>query len=334
MEKNIGIFFGGRSSEREISLESGRHVYNNLDTSRYKRIPIFVDGQGYLWKIPEVLLWMNKTEDIVDNLSAAEQISFGKLPKLIDFAFLTLHGKYGEDCFPGLLRVLDIPNNSGGVLGGALSMDKFMQRKVLRASGLVVPDHFAIHYKQPLTDCEVRIQEIGFPLIVKPSREGCSLAITKVASRTDLEVALEEAFEYDNLVLLEEYLVGKEITTTVLGNENPYALLPTETPSKGSFLTVEEKFLPGDAKMITPPDLPQEVIETIQEQCVRAYKALDIKVFARIDGFWTEDERFVILEPNTIPGMTPSTCVFHQAAEEGMSPGDFFDKIIELGFSL
>ncbi len=333
MEKNIGIFFGGRSSEREISLESGRHVYNNLDRSKYTRIPIFVDGQGCLWKIPEALLWMNKTEDIVENLSVAEQLSFSQLTELIDFAFLTLHGKYGEDCFPGLLRILNISNNSGGVLGGALSMNKFMQRKILRSVGLHVPDHLAIHDKDQLTDYEDRIKEIEFPLIVKPSREGCSLAISKVNSMEELVPALEAAFKYDNLVLVDEYLEGKEITTTVIGNEDLYALLPTETPSKGAFLTVEEKFLPGDAKMITPPDLPRKIIESIQEQCVKAYQALDIKVFARIDGFWINDSRFVILEPNTLPGMTPSTCVFHQAAEAGMTPSQFFDKVIELGFS-
>ncbi len=140
---------------------------------------------------------------------------------------------------------------------------------------------------------------------------------------------MEEAFKYDNTVLFEEVLSGKEVTTTVIGVDEPYSLLPTETPAKGDFLTAQEKFLPGDARMITPPNLPKEVIKLIQDSCVKAYKALSLKVFSRIDGFWTGD-KFVILEPNNPPAMTPSTALWQQVVEAGMNAKQFLTMIIEL----
>lgn len=167
------------------------------------------------------------------------------------------------------------------------------------------------------------------PWVVKPSREGCSVALSVVKDEKGLDKAFKEAFKFDNKILVEENLSKfMEVTTTVLGNEKPYALVPTETPKKGEFLTVEEKFLPGDAPMITPPRLSKWAIQKIQEQCVKAYQALKLKVYARLDGFWNGED-LIILEPNTLPGLTPSTCVFHQAAEAGLTPRAFLDKIIE-----
>ncbi|MBU0708229.1 hypothetical protein KJ596_00570 [Patescibacteria group bacterium] len=348
---------GGRSAEKEISLESARHVYNHLDPSKYILIPIFTDRKMCLWHIPESLLWLNTCSDIEGKLNEAEQITYEILPRKIDFAFLTTHGKYGEDCLPALLHLLRIPNNSCGVLGGAINMDKFMQRKLLIADGLNVPltvgirkkdkEYQCIHllpdqFAQESTLSRARLwtrlaESLNRPFVIKPSREGCSLAINKVTCANELHEALAEAFQYDNLILAEEFLEGKEITTTVLGNEEPFALTPTETPSKGDYLTVEEKFLPGDAQMITPPDLPKAVIKQIKAGCVKAYQSMELRVFSRIDGFWCpsrpEGSKFVILEPNSPPGMTPSTCIFHQAAEEGWSQSDFFDKIIKFGLN-
>jgi D-alanine-D-alanine ligase len=349
----IGILMGGLSSEKEISLESGRHVYNSLNTPKYKPIPIFIDHKAFFWQITESLLWLNTCTDIEEQLEEAEKINYENLSSKIDFAFLTAHGKFGEECLPALLHLLKIPTNVSGVLGGAINMDKFFQRKLLLAHGLDVPKTVGIEkenagYKitylsqnkfavtETLTKTKLLAkltEQLNHHLIIKPSREGCSLAVNKVNNEADLENALEEAFKHDNLILAEEFLYGKEITTTVIGNENPFALTPSETPSKGDYLTVEEKFLPGDAQMITPPNLTAEVIKKIKADCVRAYQTLELSVFSRLDGFWTNDQRFVILEPNSPPGLTPSTCVFHQAAEEGWSPTDFLEKVINLGFS-
>ncbi len=341
---------GGSSSEREISLESGRHVYNMLDEEKYEPVPMFMDSEHRFWVVPERLVWLNTTADIEVQLAAhAEEVRYEDLKKKIDFAFLALHGKFVEDgSLQGLLEILEIPYNGSGVLTSALGMDKFYQRKLLRAAGLEVPKHIGVQRVsgikyQVLGIDELGImnyelgdlvklveKELGWPCVVKPAREGCSTALAIVKNERQLEKALKEALGFDNVVLIEEDLSKYlEVTTTVLGNEEPVALLPTHTPHKKDYLTVEEKFLPGDAQMITPPKIAKEEVKKIQEETVKAYKALGCKVYSRIDGFWTR-KKLIVLEPNTLPGITPSTMVFHQAAEAGMTPTDFFSRVIEL----
>lgn len=332
----VGLFMGGASSEKEISLESARHVYNNLDREKYEVLPVFVDAQRHLWQIEESLLWKNTTTDIVSNLgSGGGRIFYEELKGLIDFAFITLHGKYGEEAFPGLFEILHIPNNGASVLGGALSMDKYRQRKVLMAEGIKVPKHLGIdtrNWKQNAPELIEKVEnEFGYPFIVKPSREGSSTALFKVKSAENFENAVEEAFLYDNLILVEEVLEGMELTTTVYGlGEDLRALPPSQLQKRGDYLTAEEKFLPGGARMITPPPLSEEIIRRIQDESVKAFKCLDLKIFSRIDSFWLQDRGVVILEPNNPPAMTPSTALWLQAAEAGMNAGQFLDEIIRI----
>lgn len=332
----IGVFFGGSSSEKEISLESGRHIYNSLDRSKYDVIPIFVDSDLRFWQINEHLIWMNATKDIEEaGQKDKEKIRYEDLTKRIDFAFLGLHGKFVEDgSLQGLLEIFEIPYNGPRVLGAAIGMDKVFQRQLLTAYGINVAKHIIIKdtdFEKREKDILARVKkEIGFPAIVKPGREGCSTGLAKVTKEKDLKPAIREALKWDRYILVEEFMTHMEVTCTVLGNEDPYALLPTETPAKGDFLTVEEKFLPGDAQMITPPRVSQKDVGLMQKEFVKAYKVMNLKVYTRIDGFWDKKKKILYInEPNTLPGVTPSTHVFHQAAEAGMSPGEFFDKIIE-----
>lgn len=331
----VGVFFGGPSSEREISLESGRNIYNHLNREKYEVIPIFMDRENKFWQIKEELVWMNTTADIIRALRwGGRRIFYDDLPSFLDFAFLGLHGKFVEDgCLQGLLEIINLPYNGSGVLGSALGMDKFFQRKLLQERGVSVPRHRAVCLGE-WQERKEKIKEemtcgFGFPFIVKPSREGCSVGVRLVKRKEEIEEAFAKAFLWDDLILIEEFLEGVEVTVVVLGNRKPFALMPTETPHRGDFLTVEEKFLPGEGEMITPPRLPQKAILAIQKTAVRAYQALELKVYARIDGIWVRD-KLVVLEPNTLPGLTPSTCVFHQAAEAGLNPEQFLDRIIEL----
>lgn len=332
----VGIFMGGPSSEREISLESGRHIYNSLDASKYEKVPVFVDKELKLWQINEALLWLNTTEDISNELESqgAVNIEYQQIPEFMEFAFLGLHGKFVEDgSLQGLLELLNVPYNGPGVLGAAIGMDKYYQRKLLKGAGFRVPDHMPIEADNWENDSNSVLEKVEqkfeYPVVVKPSREGCSTAVAKVEDRSSLEEAIVDALNWDNLVLVEEYIDAQEITCTIIGNEEPIALTPTETPKKTSVLSVEEKFLPGDASMITPPeDWDEEMVKSAQEQFVKAYKTLELSVYSRIDAFWKDGE-IIVLEPNTLPGVTPSTMVFHQAAEADMSPAQFFDKVIE-----
>ena len=332
----VGVFFGGSSSEGEVSLESGRHLYQSLDTSKYTGVPIFLSKKHEFWQLPMTLLLMNTTDDIERALTkSATRILYEQLKEKIDFALLTVHGKYGEDgCMQGLLELLDIPYSGSGVLASAIGMDKPMTRRFLEAAGIQTPKYvLAIRDELRVTSYELR-DPAPFPLpwIVKPSREGCSTGLSKVERAEDLPAALERAFQWDAVAMIDEFIDGMEVTTTVLGNDDLQALLPSETPPSGqaAYLTLEDKFLPGQAPMITPARLPKAMIEKIQATCITAYRALGLKGYARIDGFVRGDE-VLLNEVNTLPGATPSTCLFQQAAAAGMTPMDLVNKIIELG---
>lgn len=339
----IGLFIGGSSSEKEISLESGRHVYNNLNREKYEVLPIFVDSCHRFWQISEALMWKNTAKDLEESLSGAgaQRIYWEDLKSLIDFAFICLHGKFGEEAVLGLLEILNIPNNGASVLGGALSMDKFTQRKVLEAEGLCVPRYVGISANDWENDPGSVTGELesslGYPFMVKPSREGSSTALNKVKSREEIESALTQAFKYDNVILAEEVLEGMELTTLVYGAAGEAkALPPSQLLKRGDFLTAEEKFLPGGAQMITPPPVTEDLVKKIQEESIKVFRSLGLKVYSRIDSFLTGDlktvagSKVVVLEPNNPPAMTPSTAMWLQAAEAGFNAAQFLDEIINI----
>lgn len=325
---------GGISSEREVSLESGRNIFTKMDRGKYDPVPVFMDGEARFWEIPLKLLMRNSTADIAMDLEEeAKRIPYEEMPSRFDFVYIGLHGKYGEDgCLQGLLELLRVPYTGSGVLGSALGMDKYAARKVLSAAGIAVPATLAVPLERWEADREEilgRIErEIGFPCVVKPSREGCSTAIRKIHGRQGLPEALEGAFQWDALALVEEFLTGMEVTCGVLGNENPEALVPSETIPTQDILSLEDKFLYGQGENKTPARLPREMLEKIRETAVRAYRALGLRAYARIDLFVRRDGEVAVLEPNTLPGMTPSTVLFHQAAAAGMTQGGLIDRVI------
>ncbi len=332
----VGVVLGGRSSEREISLESGRNVFHNLDPSRFEGIPIFMDAGGGLWEIGLPLLVQNTTRDIEDRLEGeATRLTYEDLTERLDFVYIGLHGKYGEDgCFQGLLELLDLPYCGSGVLGSALGMDKAVQRRILRHVGIAVPETLEVSRGRWEADREGVMSSVaethGFPCVVKPSREGCSTALSVVRDADGLALAIDEALRWDMTALVEEYLSGREVTVAVVGNEEPHAFEPTETPPKGDFLTVEEKFLPGHGQNTTPADMPQETLDQIKDVAIRAYGALRLNAFARFDIYATDDGRIVLGEPNTLPGSSPSSTIFLGPMEDGIGPMELITKVIEL----
>ncbi|MEA3487279.1 MAG: D-alanine--D-alanine ligase family protein [Thermodesulfobacteriota bacterium] len=334
----VGIIMGGISSEREISLESGRNISSKIDRKKYLPIPIFMDSSGFLWEIPVKMLMRNSTGDIECDLEdEAKRIPYEGLKTLVDIVYLGLHGKYGEDgCIQGLLELLNVPYVGSGVLASALGMDKYASRKVLAMSGIDVPRTVAVsigRWKSEKEDILKEIEkEIGFPCVVKPAREGCSTGVSKVLSLDDVCSAVTAAFSWDNVALVEEFIEGMEVTCGITGNNMPVALVPAETiPTKG-ILSLEDKFLYGQGENKTPARLPEDALKRIQDVAVRAFLALGLKAYARIDMFVPGDGRIVVLEPNSLPGMTPSTVLFHQAAASGITQAELISSIIQLSF--
>ena len=343
MEKlRIGIILGGMSSEKEVSLNSGRNVYDNLDREKYEGIPIFMNHEGGLWILPWQLVSQNTTVDISEQLdSAARRISYEGLKDEIDFAFISLHGKYGDDgCIQGLLELLGIPYTGPGILASALGMDKYIQQKILKAHGIGVPESTVIteeDWKNNRDDVEKNlVNGFGIHFVTKPTREGSSIGVTIVRDSNSLEQGMTEALKWDTAVLVEEYLDGTEFSCIILeGNGKPLPLALTEIHPQSEFYTYDDKYMPGRCRKFTPPkNISDDIVEQIKEEAVRAFEALGFRSYGRIDGFVLKDGRVLITDPNSSSGMAPSSFFFEQAACAGMLPSMMLTKLIETSLKI
>jgi len=333
----VGVIFGGMSSEKEVSLNSGRNVYDNLDQEFYEGVPIFMDMEGRLWIIPWQLVSQNTTIDIAEHLEAeARRISYEALKKEVDFAFISLHGKYGDDgCIQGLLELLKIPYTGPGVLASALGMDKHIQQKVLQAAGIGVPKSVIIRERQWQKNREAvkqaLLDKFPFPFFTKPIREGSSVGVTLIKDEKALEKGVAEALRWDNAVLVEEFLDGKEFSSIVLEENGRITPLEvTEIYPESEFYTYDDKYMPGRCRKFTPPKtFSPDAIEKIKSEVMRAFRALGFRSYGRIDGFYMKDGRVLITDPNSSSGMAPSSFFFEQAACAGMLPSMIISKLIE-----
>lgn len=345
----VVVLLGGETNEREISLESGRNICYKLSPYKYEVIPVFVDQKKGLYKLNAKLLVQNSTKEIVDLLTADLKIDWSDLPKICDFVFIGLHGGIGENgSVQGILEMLNLPYNGSGVLSSSLCMDKFKTSQFLRSKGFSVAQSTILYKKdweQKRSDdfIEKLIKNLCFPLILKPHNDGCSFFVEKIKNEKELLKKLDLYFSKSgkDVALIEEFIFGVELTCGVFGNNDVTAMPPSKVLATKDVLSIEEKFLPGAGENLTPAPLPQKTLKFIQGEIAAAYKILNLKGYARIDCFYqdakispTKKDRLVILEVNTLPGMTPATAIFHQTAEIGLRPMEFVDKIVELGFDL
>ncbi len=340
----VAVLLGGATSEREISLESGRNVVYKLVPDRYEAVPIFVDDAMNLFAISQAVLVRNATAEIKNLVKPQDRILWSDLPRVADFVFIALHGGLGENgAVQGALEMLGVPYNGSSVLASALCMDKYKANEFLRARGIDVPASVFIErgtWHAHRDDCVRRItQTCRLPAIVKPHDDGCSFMVQKVRDEVALVHAIDTIFSTTKThALVEEFIVGTELTVGVLGNAVPRALPPSQTVVNGDVLSIEEKFLPGAGENQTPALIAPEARAFVQSLMEKAFSALGCKGYARIDCFYqnshespTGSQRVVILEINTLPGLTPATCLFHQASEVGMRPMDLITAIVELG---
>lgn len=341
----VAVLFGGDSNEREISLESGRNVVYKLSPDRYTATPLFVTETMELYQINQSLLVRNSTHEIAQLLDRATKVAWHDLPQQVDFVFIALHGGKGENgAVQGALEMLKLPYNGSGVIASALCMDKYKTNKLLNNQNISVPENILIIKEEWEQNKENIIENVGnklgFPCIVKPHDDGCSVLVARVHNMQELGTATDEIFQSGKRsCLIEEFIQGMELTIGVVGNDDPYALPPSQAVASGGILSLVEKFLPGAGQNITPAPLSQEALKLAQDTVVAAYKAAGCAGYARIDCFYQDAQqsptgipRVVILEINSLPALTPATCLFHQAAEVGMKPMDLIDTIVSLGF--
>lgn len=324
----VGVLFGGTSSEKEVSLATGRYVLNLIDPRRFVPVPVYMDYHGRLWKLPPKLVLANTTIDVENRLETdAERIRYESLADLIDFAFVALLGKVGEDgTIQGILELLKVPYSGSGILPSAVAMNKRVNKDLLAANGVIVAKDIRVLRSDfpEKRSSEQIIDEVessfGFPVIVKPVAEGSSVGVSAVKSGDELAPALEAAFRWDREVLIEEFIKGQEFMCVVFGTDEPTAMLPSEVEFVGDIFTYENKYMPGQAKYHTPIRAPEEKIKEIQETAVRVYTLMGITGYGRVDGFLKDKETIYISEPHTGTIMVPSSYVFQQASLQETEP--------------
>lgn len=340
----VAVLLGGSSNEKEISLVSGRNICYKLSPQKYEVTPIFVSQENELYPIGPKLLIRNSTKEIENLLNSQDKIRWADLPSIADFVFIGLHGGMGENgCVQGALEMLNLPYNGSSVLASALCMDKHKACNYLRSCGFDVPKGQLISKEQFFSNKEEAVKNIisalPLPLIIKPHDDGCSVLVQKALTKNELMFALENIFTHaKDFALVEECIVGMELTVCCIGNEKPFALPPSQTVAASSILSIQEKFLPGAGENQTPAPLPDAALAFVKKTIEEIYAALNLKGYSRIDCFYqtatespTGQERLIFIEANTLPGMTPATCIFHQAAEIGLTPTAFLDKIVAYG---
>jgi D-alanine-D-alanine ligase len=346
----VGVFFGGRSSEHEVSIKSAKGVIKSLDKTKYDVVPVGVDKSGRFYfgaeavagNIPAAAGMIN---DLRQTGSVAEENFSAGLPqkidsdisKFFDVAFPVFHGTFGEDgTFQGLLRIFDIPFIGAGVLGSAIGMDKDVTKRLLRDANIQVARHLTFaEYESDKIVYEDVTAVLGDIVFVKPVSLGSSVGVSKVKSKSDFTKALKEVFSCDNKVIIEEFIDGREIECSVLGNEYPEASVPGEIVVKRDFYSYFAKYLDEDAaELLIPADLPSEIVENIQKIALKAYKVLCCEGMARVDFFVKNNFEIFLNEINTLPGFTEEISMYPKLwVASGLPYSKLLDRLIELAIS-
>lgn len=343
----IAVLMGGTSSEREISLSTGRMIAAALDSTKYEVLAI--DTQDLLslqqdgdLPIPppatsEAALVSQQLERETSRAVATGERAVARAEKKADrpdFVFIALHGRGGEDgAVQGLLEVLGLPYTGSGILASALAMDKRMTKRLFRGEGIPVAEEILLRRGDLMLieNLAARIEADlgGFPVFVKPNAEGSTVGGTLVLEAGSLVAAIEQAFRFDSLILIERYLRGMEVTVGVLGNagDTLEALPIVEIVPKSEFYDFESKYADGGSEHIIPARLSGEMTNQIQALARRCHEALGCRCMSRTDFIVTADGPFV-LEVNTIPGMTPTSLLPQAAAVAGISFPELLDRII------
>ena len=340
-KKTIGLLYGGRSVEHEISLKSAANVAHYLDKSRYNMVLIGIDKTGKWFLNTEVSGLISEGEPLVLSLDANQPgfitSSTGKTIQ-IDIVFPVLHGTDGEDgSVQGLLKALGLPFVGSGVLGSAVAMNKLTTKKLLVEAGIPTSRYRAYLSRSDAEQAsfESLKAEIGAPFIVKPANLGSSVGVSKVSNATALKEAIAEVFAYDQIMICEAFVEGRELECAVMGNEKPVASTPGEVivSADYDFYTFEAKYVDESAAMIKiPADVSDPLVQKIKAACIAAYQALRCDDFARVDLFLTPDGEVLINEVNTIPGFTDVSMFPKLWENEGIAYPELLSQLIDMAF--
>lgn len=296
--KKIGVIYGGKSSERKISLKTGAAIADGLRKGKYN-----------------VVLLDSAEKNFIKKLLSAK----------IDFAFIALHGFGGEDgSMQGLLEIAEIPYSGSGVAASALAMNKIYTKIIFESADIPTPKWSVVSSVYRLSSIVCRL-----PVVVKPAQQGSAIGVTIVRKKAQLKKAVKNALKYDDEAIVEEYIAGREITVPVLGNK---PMTPIEIIPKNEFYDFYSKYSAGGSRHLIPSRLPKKIIDKSRQLGLSAHQSLGCRAVSRVDMIVDRKNNIYVLEVNTMPGMT-STSLFPDAAKfDGISFGKMLKKII--AFSL
>jgi len=300
----IGVLLGGPSSEREISLKSGHAVLNALREQRLEAVEIDI-----------------RTTNVEENIRLIKSYN-------IDCAFIALHGYFGEDGqIQEILEKLKIPYTGSGVLASKLAMNKIASRKIWQENGLNVPSYIVI--KKSFYNDFIEYPNLKLPWVVKPSSHGSSIGLSIVDNKQDLKKAIDLAFSFDETIIIEEYIKGRELTVGILDDE-PLPII--EIVPKKRFFDYEAKYQTGLTDYIVPARLEEDLAKKIQNDALSAHQLLGCVDFSRVDMILREDNTVFILELNSIPGLTNTSLLPKAAKVAGIEFNQLCLKIISLAY--
>jgi D-alanine-D-alanine ligase len=339
----VMLLFGGRSAEHEVSCISAVAVARALDPKRYEVVPVAITREGR-WQLaagaraaiesgswPSAFPVDGQPVRISDAAPARLEGTAGAGP--IDVVFPLLHGPYGEDgTVQGLLELAGIPYVGSGVLGSAVGMDKVMMKRVFTACGLPTPSHVPLRAGiYTPEDLDAAGQRLGYPCFVKPANMGSSVGVSKVHHPGELHGAAEVAQRFDEWILVEEAIAGREIEVAVLGDLDPEASLPGEIIPGAEFYSYEDKYLDDRAGLIAPAELDPDATDEVRSLAVAAFQACRCEGMARIDFFYETGGRgWLVNEVNTIPGFTSISMYPKLWEVSGLPYPELIDRLIEL----
>lgn len=346
MEKlKIGVVFGGTSTEHDVSIVSGTAVIKNLNKNKYDVYPIYINKQGEWFKYK-----YNQEElKVGDEIKATERIeNICEYLKKLDKIFPVLHGLGGEDgSIQGMFEILNIPYVGSKILGSSICMDKayakiiFEKANIQQAQYVYIRKHKDeyIYVEKDFSEEKYNLFEITqkitekleFPVFIKPSNSGSSVGINKATNLTELRECIEHASLFDNKILIEENINGREIECAVLGNDEVEASVLGEIIAADKFYSFDAKYNNKESQTIIPAEMPEKISRKVRELAKKAYKAADCKGLARVDFFVDDkNEKIYINEINTLPGFTQISMYPKLWEKTGLTYPDLLDKLIEL----
>lgn len=302
----IGVLFGGKSAEHEVSLVSARNIIKALDKNKYQISKIKIAKNGKF------------------NLN---------LLKNLDVIFPVLHGPYGEDgSMQGLLKILNLPFVGPSVLGSALSMDKEVMKRLMREAKIPIGKFVTISAGEKVSFRDA-VSKLGNPIFIKPANLGSSVGIHKVKNEKEFKAGLRDAFLYDSKIILEENIIGREIECAVLGNENPIASIPGEIIPNADFYSYASKYVDDKSVCEIPAKLSKGIIEKIRKLAVKVFKTLECEGMGRVDFFVKKNGAILVNEINTIPGFTAISMYPKMWEASKMPLPKLLDELINLAMT-